>query len=242
MGRCSAIGKDGVATLIVDFSSHASIHKAAADFKERFGRLDILVLNAGIVQGPADLIWQTNHVGPFVFTEALRPLLESAASTHGDARVVAVSSRTHQLGHIRYEGPYNSDKPYSQSKLAQILHMRELQRRSYASHPEWPKSALRCLAVTPGFTATNIFKVSKLPFCVRSIASVSKFLFFPVLARSASTGAQTILTACLDDTLEGGEYLVNCLVEPSGACANHEDDWSKCWALTEACINNGLFT
>merc|ERR1712137_1246581 len=139
MGRCSAIGKDGVATLIVDFSSHASIHKAAADFKERFGRLDILVLNAGIVQGPADLIWQTNHVGPFVFTEALRPLLESAASTHGDARVVAVSSRTHQLGHIRYEGPYNSDKP-------------------------------------------------------------------------------------------------------SGACANHEDDWSKCWALTEACINNGLFT
>ena len=42
-----------------------------------------------------DLTFGTNVVGPFLFTKLLLPLLQAAASEHGEARIIHTSS----LGH-----------------------------------------------------------------------------------------------------------------------------------------------
>ena len=74
-------------------------------------------------------------MGPFLFTELLRPLLEATGKTHGAVRLCAVSSGAHKRAAIYYEDPFNvpSDGAFSgaygQSKLAQVMHMRALQER-----------------------------------------------------------------------------------------------------------------
>ncbi len=65
--------------------------------------------------------------------------------------MVAVSSGAHKTAWIEHSNPWRAQGPfnvYGQSKLAQIMHMRELQRR---------EPYLRCIAVTPGMVLTNIF-------------------------------------------------------------------------------------
>ncbi|CAI5507700.1 unnamed protein product [Closterium sp. Naga37s-1] len=80
----------------------------------------------------------TNHVGHFLLTNLLRPKLKETAKQEGaEARIVIVSSAAHQFpypGGIRFDAinakeEYDSMKAYGQSKLANVLHARELARR-----------------------------------------------------------------------------------------------------------------
>ncbi len=142
--RTDAKGKAAVAALgesaqyiLCDFTSTASIHAAAAQLGSMgVGRLDMLVLNAGIggdKTAPART-WMANQIGPFLFTELVRPLLEATVREHGGARVVAVSSGAHKRAAISHDDPWTAggreggamlgNSPYGQSKLAQVLHMR----------------------------------------------------------------------------------------------------------------------
>ena len=64
-----------------------------------------------------------NHLGHFLFTLALMPLLKAAS----DPRVINVASTAHYSGKMRYEymtkasSKYNGMAAYSQSKLANVL-------------------------------------------------------------------------------------------------------------------------
>jgi NAD(P)-dependent dehydrogenase (short-subunit alcohol dehydrogenase family) len=122
------------------------------------GTLDILVNNAGIVvytreKTEEGIEWQfgTNHIGPFLFTNLLLPLLQKAAdkATPGSTRIVNLSSAGHRLSPIRFsdynlegkpippeedhfkplspafarttEDGYNGIVAYAQSKTANVL-------------------------------------------------------------------------------------------------------------------------
>lgn len=77
----------------------------------------------------------TNHVGHALLTKLLMPtLLKTAEAPDADVRVINVSSEAHMLAPgIIYDQdalePYHTFRRYGQSKLANILHARELQRR-----------------------------------------------------------------------------------------------------------------
>lgn len=98
-----ASGRDAQ-LVILDVADEQSIARAAADVAERFGKLDVLVNNAGISLGagaPSSQslaamrhIFATNVFGPLAVTQAFLPLLEKAAA----ARVVNVSSALGSLG------------------------------------------------------------------------------------------------------------------------------------------------
>lgn len=74
-----------VLSLAVDVSSEDSVAKAAKDVESTFGRLDILLNNAGFLekfappheQDPANWwrVWEVNIKGPYVVTRALLPLI-----------------------------------------------------------------------------------------------------------------------------------------------------------------------
>ncbi len=123
--------------LIADLSELVQVRRVAAEFRERIGRLDVLVNNAGAyyarrqeTRGGIEMTWALNHLAPFLLTRELLPLLHQAQ----DPRVVTVSSDAHRFGRIRFDDPefrrgYSGWSAYAQSKLANILFARELARR-----------------------------------------------------------------------------------------------------------------
>lgn len=89
----------------LDVTDSASIAATAAEVHRAYGRLDVLVNNAGISGGPDDRphaaeldrvreIFETNLFGVMAVTNAMLPLLRR--SDHG--RIVNVSSGTGSLG------------------------------------------------------------------------------------------------------------------------------------------------
>jgi len=70
-----------ISFVICDFLSESSIRKCAAEIiKTTDGRIDFLVLNAGIASGTtAANMWMTNHLGPWIFGQQLMPSLIQTA-------------------------------------------------------------------------------------------------------------------------------------------------------------------
>ena len=124
-----AAGGD-VHPLALDVTDRASVTAAAADVERAFGRLDVLVNNAGIsggrsaqVPGAADpdvigAVFATNVFGVIAVTEAMLPLLRRSAA----ARVVNLSSSVGSLARMSDPGHYFARMPaalaYAPSKAA----------------------------------------------------------------------------------------------------------------------------
>ncbi|KAK3312659.1 hypothetical protein B0H66DRAFT_485315 [Apodospora peruviana] len=104
--------------VLLDLGSQAAIRQAVEDVKKLTSTLDILVNNAGIVvtsrqKTPEGIEMQfgTNHIGPFLFTNLLLPLLRNAANTNtpGATRIVNLTSAGHRLSPLRFSD-YNFEK------------------------------------------------------------------------------------------------------------------------------------
>lgn len=100
-----------VEIVILDLGSQESVRRAAGDVAALTDKLDILINNAGIVvtsrQATPEGIEQqfgTNHIGPFLFTNLLLPLLRKAAGNNppGATRIVSLTSAGHRLSPIRF--------------------------------------------------------------------------------------------------------------------------------------------
>jgi retinol dehydrogenase 12 len=153
--------------LELDLSSLASVKKATDQVLSENDRCDILVNNAGIMAHPHGLTqdgyevqFGTNHMGHALLTRQLLPLMQkTAALPHADVRIVNLSSTAHMMAMgagINFDKlktdmkAFNPGSLYAQSKLANVLHARELSRR----YPE-----ILTMAVHPGRVETNLSNV-----------------------------------------------------------------------------------
>jgi NAD(P)-dependent dehydrogenase (short-subunit alcohol dehydrogenase family) len=140
----------------VDVSDLASVHGLVDDLTAEGRPVDVLVNNAGVLGVPhalspdgVEMHFATNYLGHFALTLGLLPLLTD--------RVVVISSREHRSGRIDLDDlgwqrrPYRAFAAYGDSKLADLLFMRELDRRLRAEG-----SPLRAVAAHPGASATGI--------------------------------------------------------------------------------------
>lgn len=80
----------------------------AAEFRERVGKLDVLVNNAGAMYARRretgeglEMTWALNHLTPFLLTRELLPLLRESR----DGREVTVSSEAHRFGRMHGDDP-----------------------------------------------------------------------------------------------------------------------------------------
>ncbi|MDO9368528.1 MAG: oxidoreductase [Sphingopyxis sp.] len=162
-------------------------------------RIDVLVNNAGVMIPPKTLTKQgfelqfgVNHLGTFAFTGLIHP--------HVDDRIVITSSIAHKGGEIDFSDlsaarSYHNWQRYQTSKLANLLHMFELDRRLAAAG-----RATQAIGCHPGVALTELTR--HLPMPLRAMTPLAGPFF-----NSAAQGAWPTLQAATGAHVQGGDYL-----------------------------------
>jgi NAD(P)-dependent dehydrogenase (short-subunit alcohol dehydrogenase family) len=197
----SEVPTAGAELISLDLASLASVRDAAKQVTDRVGALDLLVDNAGVMAIPRgqtadgfEMQLGTNHLGHFALTGLLMPALLAGR----DPRVVVVSSDAHKIGRIRFddlmgERSYGRWSAYGQSKLANLLFVRELDRRA--------AGRLVAAGAHPGYAATNLQSNYGNP-----VVDLFMKIGNRVLAQSDEAGAWPQLYAATMPDVQGGEY------------------------------------
>jgi NAD(P)-dependent dehydrogenase (short-subunit alcohol dehydrogenase family) len=175
----------------------------AAKMVDAEARLDVLVNNAGIMMPPREETrdgfesqFGVNHLGTF----AISGLLLNKLSQGQNPRIVITSSMAHRAGRIDFddldaEESYSRWGRYAMSKLANLLHMYELDRRLRAAG-----SPVIAVACHPGVADTELAR--NFPDIMVSLMRPFSKLFM----NSAAQGAWPTLAAAAGSGVEGGQY------------------------------------
>ncbi|KAE9363989.1 NAD(P)-binding protein [Stipitochalara longipes BDJ] len=233
-----------IKVLELDLSSFESVRKAAAKVTAEAGRLDILMLNAGIMGVPGgvteegyEIQFGTNHMGHALLTKLLLPLLEKTASEpNADVRIVSVTSHTHQYapnGGIRFDALKSKAEQlpgyarYGQSKLANILWVREMARR-------YPMFVIA--AVHPGVVDTGLLaKATDLGLPAGMSGAVNRS------SVSVEEGVKNQLWAAAGKDVASGEYYEPVGVGGKTSDYGRDDELAKkFWEWTESDLDGYL--
>lgn len=203
----AAAGHGRVDVLLCDLSDLTQVRRAAAEFNQRYPRLDVLVNNAGLLFGKQrqlsaqgyEMTLATNYLGPFLLTALLFDKLRQSPA----ARVLNVASMAYRfakpnLHDLGQERGYGAMRQYGNTKLYNILFTQELARRLRAH-------GIRNVVTNslhPGVVASNFGDNAK-----GWMAQLTK-LFRPFMI-SAEEGARTTLYLATDDAaghISGGFF------------------------------------
>ena len=198
-------------TVELELGSPRSVIDCAQEVTKRHHRLDALINNAGVMACPLartqkgfEVQFATNHLGHFLLTSRLFPLLRAASG----ARVVNLSSAGHRMSPVVFDDihferrDYDKWESYGQSKSANILFGVELDARFRAE-------GLRAFAVHPGAIQTDLGRHMNEQDMVdlKGRSSSTEFTF-----KSPGAGAATSAWAATAPELadRGGLYLEDC--------------------------------
>ena len=205
--RCLQEGLCGLDLLDLDLADPDSIQRAADVVRERYGHLDLLLNNAGVMAPPRTLTAQghelqfgVNHLGHMALTRMVLPLM----AARPDPRVVTVTSGAQYFGRIRWNDPswredYDRYGAYGQSKLANVMFALELDQRLRRD-----RSPVRSLAAHPGIARTEL-QPTAIANGGNRFEAVAYRLMDPVF-QSAAMGALPQLHAATATTAQGGEH------------------------------------
>ncbi|KAM7217097.1 hypothetical protein V8F06_007496 [Rhypophila decipiens] len=247
--------------VILDLSSQGSIRQAVDEIKKLTSTLDILINNAGIVvtsrqKTPEgiELQFGTNHIGPFLLTNLLLPLLRNAAKTNppGATRIVNLTSAGYRLSPIRFsdynfEGKpvppeedhvkplmgafgkftddgYNGIVTYAQSKTGNMLFTLHLQK-------VLAKYGIASYAVHPGSIVTDLSRD-------QSDELTEQFYKVAPYWKTHDEGSSCTLVAALDPGLDEpkGHYLVDCQIFDPVAHGKDRVAAERLWKLSEELV------
>ena len=198
--------------LPLDLADLDHVQAAAAQLADQYPRIDALIANAGVMAPPLirtadgfELQLGINHLGHVALVGRLLPQLLAAEA----ARVVVVTSTAHRLGSIDLDDlnwetrPYRRWAAYGRSKLANLLHVDELQRRfdlageaaiAVAAHPGYSDTGLQTTGPSMGTRFAGPL--------VRAGARIGS----AVVAQPAAMGALPQLYAATAPGVPGGSF------------------------------------
>ncbi|QKQ98430.1 SDR family NAD(P)-dependent oxidoreductase [Candidatus Nanohaloarchaea archaeon] len=193
----------------VDLASLDSIHETAEKFKSEYEKLDLLFNNAGVMAIPRretedgfEYQIGVNHLGHYALTGLLLEKLENADD---EARIISQSSIAHENGDINFEDinhekSYDRMQAYSDSKLANILFAKELDRKLKEDDLD-----IKAIASHPGVSHTNLFNAEESQHNI--IVTKLMGLGLKLFGQSPEKGCLPMLYAATSEEIEGGEFI-----------------------------------
>lgn len=228
-------GNDNVDVGELELDKPDSVRQFAASYLNDHPSLNILINNAGVMACPLartpegwEMQFATNHLGHFLLTCLLAPVLISGAP----ARVVNLSSGGHNFAGIDFDDihfdrrEYQKFASYGQSKTANILFSVELDKRL-------KDRGVRANAVHPGVIMTDLGRHmtdADIAALMENRPANSAPMTFKEVRAGAATSVWAATAPDLADV--GGRYALDChLVDPENTDAG-TDGWAT-WAQGE---------
>jgi len=197
-----------VSFIQMDLAEQESVRKAAHEVLEKVTQINALICNAAIAQVPNQKLTVdgfesqlgVNHYGHFTLQGLLFPLVEESKG-----RIVTVGSMGYNMGlktikfdDMNWNKDYTPNDAYSQSKLAQIMSVYELQDKLEKAGNTYVK----VYACHPGSSRTSLIDTSG-SFMMRMIFNLMKF---SPLTQSAEKGAYPMLMCATEKDLDQKEF------------------------------------
>ncbi len=251
----SSVPEADIESLDLNLGSLKSVRACADEYLEKYDALHLMINNAGVMATPLtqtedgfESQFGTNHLGHFVLTCRLVPLLKESAP----ARVVNISSAAHRRGAVDIDDPnfenreYDKWESYGQSKTANALFSLELNRRL-------ADSGVKSYSVHPGMIATDLGRhldeddIKMMRQRAKDNLKAAEAAGKEVLEqeqwwKTPEQGAATGVWAAVAEELEdhGGVYLEDCSV--ARANGGEHDPWGYAPYAKDADLAAELWT
>lgn len=196
----SLVPDANIKVIRLDLTDFNSIENFSREFQKKFDRLDVLLNNAGVISLPErqvskegfEMHMAVNHLGHFALVGHLFELIKKTKNS----RVVIMSSGASNFGEIDFSDfnwerrEYERVKAYGASKIANLLFMKELQKK-------FEELGVDSIAVSaqPGLTATE-----------RQQSEGMGGWFSKFVATSVNQGVLPQLRASVDANVKACEY------------------------------------
>lgn len=232
-----------VEVMTLDLASLASVRQFAADYIGKGWPLHALINNAGAIglgnqiqftKDGFELEFGINHVGHFLLTELLLPVLKASAPS----RVITVSSIRHIPGkggkgaqfdfdNLKGEKFYEPRVFYNNTKLANVWFTHELQRRVEGS-------GIVAVAACPGFVPQTLGATK---------TGLARFFYNKVLmlipaARTADVSGRELADLALGPNVKPGAFYADGAEMRSSDESYDDAKARRLWDLSEQWTGN----
>ena len=229
----AASGNKNVHVVKCDLADFSSVREAAAELNGKLVSINVLINNAGgiftkrqLSKDDFEMTFATNHLGHFLLTMSLMPLLEK-----GHARVINVSSSAHQMGKPNFDDiqweqhKYSSWRAYGQAKLYNLYFTKSLAEK-YAD------KGISSFALHPGIVKTNFWEGANGFFNKLMQLIASPFMI------SAEEGAQTSIYLATEPGMEAKscQYFVKKKLAKSNLLSWSEENRNKLWDISKKLV------
>jgi len=240
-------GSGDISMLPVDFSDISSIHRLVAGIHDQFGKIDILICNAGLVpkksrktpQGIEEM-FMVNYLSKFIFVNLL---LKEDCFRHtgsGHPRIIFVSSETHRNPREFDWDAFGVYKEYSINKSIELYGTYKLLLTTFAVElsRRLNKVELTCsvFALCPGPINSNIGREA--PKIFLPLMKLIFMLFF----KSPAKAAIPVIYLAASPDLENKpfDYLFLMSRKEPDEKALDPENGKRLWKLSEQLVNSLL--
>jgi len=221
-------GNKEVHIIKCDLADLQTVRDAAAELSGKLFAINTLINNAGgifaerrLSKGGFEMTFAVNHLGHFLLTSLLMPLLQK-----GQARIINVSSEAHKRGNPQFddlqcEQSYNAWKVYGMNKLFNIYFTQSLASK-------FANKGILAFSLHPGVVNTNFWAD------FTGLGKLMTTLIRPFMI-SAQQGAATTIFLATAPRLDkyNGAYFKKKKIAKTSAIATDTAARDKLWAISE---------
>ncbi|KAK9076636.1 hypothetical protein SSX86_004970 [Deinandra increscens subsp. villosa] len=238
-----------ITVMRLDLSSLNSVRRFVSDFEALDLPLNLLINNAGkfsydygISEDGIEMTFATNYLGHFLLTKLLMKKMVATAKTTGiQGRIVNVSSGIHtwfsgdlirSLGQItRDKSRYDATRAYAISKLANVLHTKEL-----ACRLQMMEANVTVNCVHPGIVRTGLTRDRE--------GFITDLVFF-LTSKFLKTIPQAAATTCYVATHPklrnvSGKYFADCNEASNSEIGCNLKEAARLWSFSEIMVSTGF--
>ncbi|MDN3547131.1 SDR family oxidoreductase [Mucilaginibacter aquaedulcis] len=228
-------GNKEVYIIYCDLADLQSVREAADELSQKLFAINTLINNAGgifesrqLSKNGFEMTLATNHLGHFLLTQHLMPLLEK-----GQARIINVSSEAHKIGKPQFDDlqwtqAYNSFKAYGMNKLFNIYFTQSLAEK-------YAHKGILAFALHPGLVNTAFGGT------LQGLGKVLMRLARPFMI-TPEQGAETTIFLATAPRLDqyNGAYFKKKKKTNTSAVATDSESRNKLWAISEKLLSRYL--